>query len=66
MPGPTIKTTVAASGSGATTLTLGELKAFVAKADEAGMSERATIRASSYSDQRDRSSGWSLVAEEGH
>lgn len=66
MPGPTIKTTLAASGSGATTLTLGELKTFVAKADEAGMSDHATIRASSYSDQRDHTSGWSLIAEEGH
>lgn len=65
MPGPSIKTTVAASGSGGTTLSLGELKAFVAKTEQAGMSDNARIRASSYSDQRDSSAGWSLTAEEG-
>lgn len=64
-PTPSIKTTVAASGSGGTTLSLGELRAFLAKADEAGLSNNARVRASSYSDQRDSSAGWSLVAEEG-
>lgn len=65
MPGPTIKTTVHASGSGGTTLTFAELKAFVAKCESAGLSDRATVRASTWSDQRDSTSGWSLTAEEG-
>lgn len=65
MPGPTIKTTVSASGSGSTSLTFGDLKAFVAKGESAGLSDRASVRASTWSDQRDQSSGWSLTAEEG-
>ena len=68
MPGPTFdvssKTTVSARGTGSTSLSLGELKAFLAKAEAAGLSDSARVSASSYDDQRDRSSGWSLTAVE--
>ena len=64
MPGPSITTTVAASGNGST-MSFGDLKAFVAKGEAAGLSDRAQVRAQSYSDQRDQSASWSLSASEG-
>jgi len=56
------QTTVSASGQGALGPSLAELKAFVAKAEAAGLPPHTSTHVQSYDSQRDGSS-WKITAQ---